>query len=108
LSESLRNRFEAKVDRSSEHYVWTGSRTSDGVGKLTMEFRASMIASNLRRTTRLLMLALGEDVFRMILAELPMLLALGDGRLPDEPGRVGQFEIEITPDRARAIEASVR
>ena len=135
--------------------------------KLAMEFRASMIASNLRRTTRLLMLALGEDVFRMILAEyrnrvtpkpfagtearafahfiqeldvgvpqlaevvefelavletlldartrlvrfqfdpLPMLLALGDGRLPDEPGRVGRFEIEITPDTARAIEASL-
>jgi hypothetical protein len=133
-----------------------------------MEFRASMIASNVRRTTRLLMLALGHDVFRMILAEyrdrvtpkmfasteartfahfiqelgvgvpqlaevvefelavletlldartrlvrfqfdpLPMLLALGDGRLPDEPGRVGQFEIEITPERTRAIEASLR
>ena len=113
--------------------------------KLAMEFRASMIASNLRRTIRLLILALGEDVLRMILSEyrnrvtpqmfaateahafaqflddlgvgvpqlaevlefelavletlvdgktrvvrfgfdpLPMLLALGDGQLPDEP-----------------------
>jgi hypothetical protein len=126
-----------------------------------------MIASNLRRTTRLLMLALGEDVLRTILAEyrrrvtpqlfaasearafaqfiqelgvnvpqlrevvefelavletlldgqtrlvrfefdpLPMLLALGDGRLPDEPGRSGLFEIEITPDAARAMERSL-
>jgi uncharacterized protein len=125
-----------------------------------------MIASNLRRTIRLLILALGEDVLRMILAEyrnrvtpqmfaateartfaafiqelgvgvpqlaevlefelavletlvdgrtrlvrfgfdpLPMLLALGDGKLPDEPGRVGPFEIEITPDTARAIDAA--
>jgi hypothetical protein len=39
LSESLRNRFEAKVDRSSEHYVWTGSRTSDGAGKLKVDGR---------------------------------------------------------------------
>ena len=132
--------------------------------KLAMEFRASMIASNLRRTIRLLILALGEDVMRMILSEyrnrvtpqmfaatearafarflddlgvgvpqlaevlefelavletlvdgktrlvrfefdpLPMLLALGDGRLPDEPGRVGRFEIEVTPDTARELE----
>ena len=36
LSESLRNRFEAKVDRSSEHYVLTGSRTSDG-GELKVD-----------------------------------------------------------------------
>jgi hypothetical protein len=34
LSESLRNRFEPKVDRSSKHHVWTGSSTSDGAGKL--------------------------------------------------------------------------
>ena len=126
-----------------------------------------MVASNLRRTTRLLLLALGENVFRRILAEyrsrvtpklfaatearafagfiqdlgvkvpqlaevmefevavletlldgrarlvrfefdpLPMLLALGDGRLPDELGRSGLFEIEITPDTARAIERSL-
>jgi hypothetical protein len=36
-SESLRNRFEAKVDRSGEHHVWTGSRTSDGAGKLKVD-----------------------------------------------------------------------
>jgi hypothetical protein len=137
------------------------------VQRLALEFRASMIASNLRRTTRLLLLALGEDVFRMILAEyrsrvtpqmfaatearafarfiqalgvnvpqlaevmafevavletlldgetrlvrfefdpLPMLLALGDGKLPDEPGRAGLFEIEITPDTARAMERAL-
>jgi uncharacterized protein len=136
--------------------------------KLAMEFRASMIASNLRRTIRLLILALGEDVMRMILSEyrnrvtpqmfaatearsfarfldelgvgvpqlaevlefelavletlvdgktrlvrfefdpLPMLLALGDGRLPDEPGRVGRFEIEVTPDTARELEGAIR
>jgi uncharacterized protein len=136
------------------------------VQKLAMEFRASMIANNLRRTTRLLILALGEDVLRVILAEyrnrvtpqlfaatearafaafiqelgvavpqlaevlefelsvletlvdgksrlvrfgfdpLPMLLALGDGNLPTEPGRFGSFEIEITPDTARTIGAS--
>ena len=136
--------------------------------KLALEFRASMIASNLRRTTRLLLLALGENVFRTILAEyrsrvtpqlfaatearafarfiqdlgvnvpqlaevlefelavletlldgrtrlvrfefdpLPMLLALGDGRLPDKPGRSGLFEIEVTPDTARTMEASLR
>ena len=127
-----------------------------------------MIASNLRRTTRLLMLALGEDVFRMILSEyrnrvtpqmfaatearafarfiselgvgvpqlaevlefelavldtlvdgrtrlvrfdfdpLPMLLALSDGRLPDQPGRVGAFEIEITAETAKEMETAVR
>jgi uncharacterized protein (UPF0276 family) len=136
------------------------------VQKLAMEFRASMIANNLRRTTRLLILALGEDVLRVILAEyrnrvtpqmfaatearafaafikelgvgvpqlaevlefelavletlvdgktrlvrfgfdpLPMLLALGDGDLPTEPSRIGPFEIEITPDTARTIDAS--
>jgi integrase len=37
LTESLRSRFDAKVDRSSEHYVWTGSRTSDGAGKLKVD-----------------------------------------------------------------------
>ena len=137
------------------HLPTTSARTAEdpGVGlvqKLAMEFRASMIASNLRRTIRLLILALGEDVLRMILqyrnrvtpqmfaatearafaaflqdlgvgvpqlAEvlefelavletlvdgktrlvrfgfdpLPMLLALGDGQLPDEPGRVGSI-----------------
>ena len=53
--------------------------------KLSLEFRASMIASNLRRTTRLLMLALGEDVFRMILSEYrsrvtPQLFAATEAR----------------------------
>jgi hypothetical protein len=37
LSESLRNRFEAKVDRSGEHHAWTGSRTRDGAGKLKVD-----------------------------------------------------------------------
>jgi uncharacterized protein (UPF0276 family) len=128
------------------------------VQKLSMEFRASMITGNLRRTIRLLILALGEHVLRMILAEyrnrvtpkpfaatearafgaflqelgvgvpqlaevlefelavletlvdgetrlvrfgfdpLPMLVALADGKLPDQPGKVGPFEIEITPE----------
>jgi uncharacterized protein (UPF0276 family) len=136
------------------------------VQNLAMEFRASMIANNLRRTIRLMILALGEDVVRVILSEfrnrvtpqlfaatesrafaafirelgvgvpqlaevlefelavletlvdgktrlvrfgfdpLPMLLALGEGKLPDEPGRVGRFEFEITPDSARAIDAA--
>ncbi len=134
----------------------------DLLQKLALEFRASMITSNLRRTTRLMMLALGEKVFRMLLAEyrkretpklfagteaqafarflqelnlgvpqlaevvkfelavlettldgkarvvhfdfdpLPMLVALGDGRLPDAPSKSGSFEIEITPDMAQA------
>jgi uncharacterized protein len=154
------------IGRSPEHDLETELSADSGVAllqKLALEFRASMIATNLRRTTRLLLLALGEDVFRMILAEyrsrvtpqmfaatearafarflrelgvnvpqlaevlefevavletlvdgrarlvrfefdpLPMLLALGDGRLPDEPGRAGRFEIEITPDTARAM-----
>jgi hypothetical protein len=37
-----------------------------------------------------------------------MLLALGDGRLPDEPGRVGRFEIEVTPDTAREMDGAIR
>lgn len=133
---------------------------------LSLEFRASMISNNLRRTSRLLMLAVGEEVFRMFLAEyrrrvppqvfaasearafggflrdlgvgvpqlmevldfelatletmldgrsrlvtfdfdpFPMLLALGEGRLPDEPGRAGRFEIEITPDQAGERDAA--
>ena len=152
------------VGRRPEHPSGIELSEDSGVAllqKLALEFRASMIASNLRRTTRLMILALGEDVFRMILAEyrnrvtpqmfagtearafgqfiqglgvgvpqlaevlefelavletmldgitrllrfefdpLPMLLALGEGRLPDEPGRVGPFEIEITPANAR-------
>jgi len=155
------------IGRSPVHDLGIELSNDAGVAllqKLSLEFRASMIASNLRRTTRLLILALGEDVFRKILTEyrnrvtpqlfaatearafarfiqdlgvsvpqlaevlefevavletlldgetrlvrfpfdpLPMLLALGDGRLPDEPGRSGPFEIEITPDTARAME----
>ena len=158
------------IGRRPEHDLGIELSEDSGVAllqKLALEFRASMIASNLRRTTRLMILALGENVFRMILAEyrnrvtpqmfaatearafaqfiqelgvsvpqlaevlefelavletlldgrtrlvrfefdpLPMLLALGDGRLPDEPGRSGLFEIEITPDTARAIERSL-
>ena len=157
------------IGRSPAHELAIELCEDSGVAllqKLAMEFRASMIVSNLRRTTRLLLLALGEEVFRMILAEyrsrvtpklfaatearafakfiqelgvsvpqlaevlefelavletlldgrtrlvrfefdpLPMLLALGEGRLPEEPGRSGLFEIEITPDSARAIEGS--
>lgn len=37
--------------------------------KLALEFRASMISNNLRRTVRLLVLALGEPVVRMILSK---------------------------------------
>ena len=48
---------------------WPRTQASRLLQKLALEFRASMIASNLRRTTRLMILALGEDVFRMILAE---------------------------------------
>lgn len=136
---------------------------TDLLQKLALEFRASMIATNLPRTTRLMILALGEVVFRRILSKyrdcvtpqmfggrearafacfvqdlaigvpqlaevvefelavldtlhdettrvvrfefdpLPMLLALGDGRLPDLPSRSGPFEIEITPGVASSI-----
>ncbi len=31
---TLAERFEAKVDRSGEHHVWTGSKKADGTGKL--------------------------------------------------------------------------
>lgn len=36
---SLLERFEAKVDRSGEHDVWTGSRLVDGSGKMKVEGR---------------------------------------------------------------------
>ncbi len=135
------------------------------VKRLSLEFRASMISSNLRRTTRLLLLALGERVMRMLLDEyrqrvtpgmygltearsfasflreldvgvpqlkevlafetavletlvdgqdrivafdfdpLPMLLALSEGRLPDELSQVGSYEIEVTADSAPAMVA---
>ena len=125
---------------------------------LIHEFRASMIVGVLRLTSRLLMLALGPDAFRVLLADywskfppqvyasleadlfaqylealhlkvpqlakilefersvtatlsdgktrivqfdfepIPLLRALAEGRLPDEPARPGSYEIELTPD----------
>jgi hypothetical protein len=35
----LADRFEAKVDRSGDHHVWTGSRKADGTGKLKVAGR---------------------------------------------------------------------
>ena len=29
---------------------------------------------------------------------LPLMRALADGRLPDEPGEPGEYEIELTPE----------
>jgi integrase len=37
---SLRDRFEAKVDRSGDHHIWLGAKRSDGTGKLTVEGKA--------------------------------------------------------------------
>ncbi|MGA7305454.1 MAG: DUF692 family multinuclear iron-containing protein [Rhodothermales bacterium] len=128
------------------------------INKMICEFRASMVVGVLRLTSRLMMLALGPDVFRVVLADfwsksppelfaseearefavylrdldlrvpqlakvlefelavletmvdetarvvtfdfdpLPLLRALAEGRLPDAPGSVGRFEIEVTPD----------
>lgn len=34
---TLAERFEAKVDRSGEHHVWTGSAKADGTGKLKID-----------------------------------------------------------------------
>jgi integrase len=34
---SLKDRFEAKVDRSGEHHVWLGAKRSDGSGKVTVD-----------------------------------------------------------------------
>ncbi len=128
------------------------------VQSLIHEFSASMIVRVLRLTSRLLMLTLGPEGFRTILADywskvppqmyanleadafaryletldlrvpqlakvleferaatatlvdgtprviqfdfepLPLLRALADGRLPGEPGRPGNYEIEITPN----------
>jgi hypothetical protein len=34
---------------------------------------------------------------------LPLLRALAEGRLPDEPGRPGCYEIELTPDDAGSL-----
>ena len=39
MDERLRIRFEAKVDRSGDHDRWTGSRTTDGAGKLKVAGR---------------------------------------------------------------------
>jgi site-specific recombinase XerD len=36
---SLRERFEAKVDRSGEHHRWTGSKRRDGAGQLKVNGR---------------------------------------------------------------------
>jgi uncharacterized protein (UPF0276 family) len=128
------------------------------INHLACEFRASMIVSVLRLTSRLLMLALGPDIFRSFLeafwsktppqlfasseAEafatylealdlkvpqlkkvleferavmatlmddaprvvsfdfdpLPLLRGLAEGRLTNETGRLGRFEIEVTGD----------
>jgi hypothetical protein len=128
------------------------------VNKLICEFRASMVVSVLRLTSRFMMLALGTDVFRAILEDfwrnhppqlfagteadvfadylvaldlqlphlseilafeqavlatlvddqsrvvtfdfdpLPLFRALAEGRLPDQPGQPGLFEIEVTAD----------
>lgn len=130
------------------------------ISRLIREFRASMIVSVLRLTSRLMMLSLGPDVFRAILADfwskippqqfgsseaeafadylqaldvkvpqltkvleferavldtlvddqprivifdmdpLPLLRALGEGRLPDMPSQPGRFEFEVTSDGA--------
>ena len=130
---------------------------------LIHEFRASMIVGLLRLTSRLLMLALGTEAFRTILASywlavppqmyasleaeafarhleeldlrlpyltqvlrfeqavtatladgqtrvvafefepLPLLRALAEGRLLDEPLQAGQFEIELTADGPTAV-----
>jgi len=128
------------------------------VNALIKEFRASMIVSVYRLTSRLMMLALGPDVFRAILEDfwsqtpphqyavteaeafagylkaknlripqlfkileferatvatltdgkarivrfdldpLPMLRALAEGHLIENPGEPGEYEIEVTPD----------
>jgi len=122
------------------------------------EFRGSMVVGVYRLTSRLLMLALGPDIFRALLGEfwkiapprqfagseadafadyllsrglhlpqleavlaferaairtlqdgrprtvpfgvapLPLLHALADGVLPDEPGQPGEYEIEVRQD----------
>ena len=33
----LAGRFEAKVDRSGDHHLWTGSKKPDGTGKLKVD-----------------------------------------------------------------------
>lgn len=36
---SLLERFEAKVDRSVMHHIWTGSKKADGSGKMKVNGR---------------------------------------------------------------------
>jgi integrase len=38
---SLAERFEAKVDRSGEHHLWTGARLADGSGQLKVDGRVT-------------------------------------------------------------------
>jgi hypothetical protein len=40
VSLSLADRFEAKVDRFGEHHVWTGSKKTDGSGKIRVGGRS--------------------------------------------------------------------
>jgi uncharacterized protein (UPF0276 family) len=128
------------------------------VRELVKEFRASMVVQVYRLTSRLLMLALGPDIFRALLEDfwaqtpphqfasreaeafgdylqakklrlpqlqnilaferatirtladgqprvarfdvdpLPMLRALTEGRLLENPGAAGEYEIEVVPD----------
>jgi uncharacterized protein (UPF0276 family) len=146
----------------SDHADSDGGLAGDPAIRLVQglihEFRASMIVGVLRLTSRLLMLALGTETFRTILASywlatppqmyasleaeafarhleeldlgvphltqvlrfeqaviatlgddetrivefdfepLPLLRALAEGRLPEEPPQAGRFEIELTPD----------
>ena len=37
---TLGDRFEAKVDRSAEHHLWTGSKKADGTGKMKVDSKA--------------------------------------------------------------------
>jgi hypothetical protein len=37
---TLRDRFEAKVDRSGDHHLWTGSTKADGSGKMKVDSKA--------------------------------------------------------------------
>jgi uncharacterized protein (UPF0276 family) len=133
------------------------------VQRLVKEFRASMVVAVYRLTSRLLMLAMGPDVFRALLEDfwsrtpprqyagteadgfadylvarglripqlqsilaferaaletlrdgqsrvvsfnvdpLPMLRALADGKLLDQPGTPGRYEIEVTADGAITV-----
>jgi hypothetical protein len=44
------DRFEAKVDRSGEHHLWTGARKADGTGLVKAKGRNT--SSSRRRTKR--------------------------------------------------------